>query len=82
MKTKLDLYEAVHAAAAETLDAKPKDAEVKITALLKPLNLDADDQRQFHQLFHSRRQRMLDLKDQALPAVEISAPAAAPVKTR
>lgn len=69
MKTKLDLYQAVHTAAAETLTAKPAEADKKIAELLKPLNLAPEDQNKFSQLFYSRRQAMLELKDQPLIVV-------------
>lgn len=66
MKTKLDLYLAVQTAAAETLELKPKEADAKIAGLLKPLSLPPEDHQQFSTLFYSRRQRMLELKDQPL----------------
>lgn len=72
MKTKLELYLAVQAAAVETLSAKPKEVDAKITELLAPLNLVPDERNKFSQLYYSRRQAMLELKDQPL---EVSVPA-------
>lgn len=66
MKTKLDLYLAVQDAAQSALDLKPKEAEAKLESVLKPLNLAPDDRAFATQLYHSRRQRMLDLKSQEL----------------
>lgn len=70
MKTKLDLYLAVQSAAAETLDAKPAEADKRIDGLLTPLNLAPEERNKFSQLFYSRRQTMTELKGQALEMAE------------
>jgi hypothetical protein len=68
MKTKLDLYLAVQNLAHATLGKSHPDAEKEINGLLTPLNLSAADHMRFGQQFYSRRQAMLDLKDQPLVA--------------
>lgn len=77
MKTKLELNLAVQAAAVETLDAKPADADKRIDGLLTPLNLAPAERDRFSQLFYSRRQALSALKDVPL---ELAEPAAKPGK--
>ena len=66
MKTKLDLYLAISALAEKTLDAKPAAADKALDATLEPLKLAPDDAMFARQLFASRRQRMLQLRDEPL----------------
>lgn len=73
MKTKLELYLAVQTCAEKTLDAKPAIADKAFTDFVKPLNLAPDDAMFAGQLFASRRQRMLQLRDE--PLIEVPKPA-------
>lgn len=77
MKTKLDLYLAVQAAAEQALDLPPAKIEAKLESVLKPLNLTRDNTAFARQLFQSRYGRMLQLRREPLDPEPKLKPAAA-----